>query len=516
MTWMTLSEARTFEIPNGTTVDLTALAATYTRDMGWAKPESVKELAVGQVAFVYSYGDWRRGVVTKIGRTKATVTFVTRTGVDNARAGTGWGQGAQLKVTAKSESVDGLLVTPTPVQTVPSITQGAAPAPEVAERAEANLADADQLIQETEELVAELEERHPELAPAPANHVLVDPQGAVVKEGDALPGHNFGPGVFRGITRVPGDGTSTGGKILADWESWAGKEGYPPPGYRIVPAASVTPAAPAEEAPAVCGARFAFPGRPAYTCTRAPHADRDHRGTNPAGAVAAWDERSPHHLPALRQETRVQLMGRPRPEGFVDLMPTPRPGPEDLSDLALSLAAEELEHVAPEEERPAPADPPAVTMDVVTIHRGDRLYEVVRLDGMSHLDGQAQVAPCDPEDHRAPFWVGLDLLHVRAPLGSYQTEEITERVRQAREPFSLPDGRLVVIRTILVDSARVPRATLVEAPLGLVSPPAVAALRVGEALMVDGRCFRVMDVEGTGDLTLEPARWRARLEPSAA
>lgn len=229
-----------------------------------------------------------------------------------------------------------------------------------------------------------------------------------------------------------------------------------------------------------------------------------------------------------RQETRVQLMNRPRPEHFTDLGPgvavapmgTPEPGPEDLSDLAQALADEDLEHLEPEEVRaPKPRDLRCEAGDVVTIHRGDRLYEVLQVEedlARDRVTGEAtdltmaRVAPCDPEDHRDPQWIHVDLLHVRTPVARVHTVGITERVRQTQEVFTLAGRkRLVAIRTILMDSRRVPVATLVEVPsLPVGREP---HLRVGEAVVVDGRVFRVVDLEGTGELSLEPARWRDRL-----
>lgn len=214
------------------------------------------------------------------------------------------------------------------------------------------------------------------------------------------------------------------------------------------------------------------------------------------------------------------LMDRPRPEHFRELAPgvavapigDPAPTAEDLSDLTAALAAEDLENIGEGDPFPTPADPKAVTMDVVTIHRGDRLYEVIQLDDMSSVDGLARVAPCDPEDHRDPFWVSLDLLHVRPPVAIVETHPITERVRQTQALFTVAGQEGVyVIRTVLTDSRRLPEASLAQLP-GVEGSVALAGhLRSGEALVVDGRTFRVLDLEGTGDLTLEPARWRSRL-----
>jgi hypothetical protein len=223
----------------------------------------------------------------------------------------------------------------------------------------------------------------------------------------------------------------------------------------------------------------------------------------------------------VRVATLAGMVSIPRPGHFRDLVPgvavapigDPAPTAEDLSDLALDLAAEDLEHIGEGDPFPAPGDPVAVTLDVVTIHRGDRLYEVIQLDGMSQLDGMARVAPCDPEDHRDPFWVSLDLLHVRPPVAYVATQEITERVRQTTEVFTLDgEDRPVHIRTVLTDSRRLPYAVLIPS-WSATNPTPSGHLRSGEALIVDGRTFRVLDLEGDGKLGLEPASWRARLMP---
>lgn len=207
-------------------------------------------------------------------------------------------------------------------------------------------------------------------------------------------------------------------------------------------------------------------------------------------------------------------------EVLVAPMGTPEPGPEDLSDLAVTLAGAELaEHLEPEEVR-APLDPSLKCQprDVVTIHRGTRLYRVARVvkdHGRNNLTGElvdhtmAQVAPVDPEDERDAQWVHLDLLHVRRPVARVTTEEVTERVRQTREVFQVEgQDRPVAVRTILVDSARLPQATLIPNWAG-VHPEPVATLRVGEALVVDGRCYAVKLKEERA--TLVPAPHRDRL-----
>jgi hypothetical protein len=53
--------------------------------------------------------------------------------------------------------------------------------------------------------------------------------------------------------------------------------------------------------------------------------------------------------------------------------------------------------------------------DVVRIHQGTRLYEVLEIAEVEFLapaEDMARVVPCDPTDERDAQWVNLDLLHV--------------------------------------------------------------------------------------------------------
>lgn len=210
-------------------------------------------------------------------------------------------------------------------------------------------------------------------------------------------------------------------------------------------------------------------------------------------------------------------------EDTVELeVPLPRRTPEDLADLAQALAAEDLEHLEPEEVR-VPKDPALRCQpgDVVTIHRGDRLYEVLKVEadsGRNNLTGEvadltmARVAPCDPEDHRDPQWVHVDLLHVRGPVARLRTVQsrADRRVRYTEEVVQLPDGTLRRPALMVTDPQRQPSAHLVVVggERGREREVPVATLRHGDAITLDGRAFRY--VEGA----LEPARWRDRLPVS--
>jgi hypothetical protein len=84
--FVTYGQAREFEI-DGKTYDLIGLIEALERTPeGWVSPEKVTDLKVGQIVHVWALGDrLRRGVVAKLGRTKATVVFTTQSAVDWAQ-----------------------------------------------------------------------------------------------------------------------------------------------------------------------------------------------------------------------------------------------------------------------------------------------------------------------------------------------------------------------------------------------------------------------------------------------
>lgn len=83
--FLTLSQAKSFEI-QGNNYDLINLIEALERTPdGWVSPTSVNELTVGQIVHVWALGDrLRRGVVAKLGRTKVTVVFTTQGAVNDA------------------------------------------------------------------------------------------------------------------------------------------------------------------------------------------------------------------------------------------------------------------------------------------------------------------------------------------------------------------------------------------------------------------------------------------------
>lgn len=83
-----------------------------------------------------------------------------------------------------------------------------------------------------------------------AGHMLVDPDGNEVQPGATLPAHRADETMtFHAITRAPGDGTGTNGKIDVTITTLDGgaitstyrDERYQPLGYRIVPRAGFDP-----------------------------------------------------------------------------------------------------------------------------------------------------------------------------------------------------------------------------------------------------------------------------------
>lgn len=78
---LSMNEIRNYALSNGTTADLVALIDTN-MPADWRTP-MIEELAVGQVAYVSALGEMRRGVITKLGRTKVYVTLTTQGAIDH-------------------------------------------------------------------------------------------------------------------------------------------------------------------------------------------------------------------------------------------------------------------------------------------------------------------------------------------------------------------------------------------------------------------------------------------------
>lgn len=74
--FLTETETRNYKLADGTTRDLIALIDTG-RPEGWTKGHEIGMFAVGQVVYVDALGGWRRGVVTKVAKTKVSVALTT-------------------------------------------------------------------------------------------------------------------------------------------------------------------------------------------------------------------------------------------------------------------------------------------------------------------------------------------------------------------------------------------------------------------------------------------------------
>lgn len=50
----------------------------------WRSADSLPYVAVGEIAYTHGFGKYRRGIVTKVGRSRITVAFTTATTVAEA------------------------------------------------------------------------------------------------------------------------------------------------------------------------------------------------------------------------------------------------------------------------------------------------------------------------------------------------------------------------------------------------------------------------------------------------
>jgi hypothetical protein len=58
-------------------------------------------------------------------------------------------------------------------------------------------------------------------------HAVIRADGTEVRPGDVVRNFRGVDAIFRSLTRVPGDGTGTNGKIIVDEPDWQGAERYP-------------------------------------------------------------------------------------------------------------------------------------------------------------------------------------------------------------------------------------------------------------------------------------------------
>lgn len=106
--FLTIAEIRNYSLSNGTTVDLVALIDNMSPTNRWRAPV-MEELAVGQVAYVDAMGEMRRGVITKLGRTKVHVTFTTQGAIDHQAR---YQSSAGIRVQTTAASAESIRVAP--------------------------------------------------------------------------------------------------------------------------------------------------------------------------------------------------------------------------------------------------------------------------------------------------------------------------------------------------------------------------------------------------------------------
>lgn len=144
--YTSVQEARNYELSNGTKVDLVALI-DVDAPADWITPDGLGDLHVGQVAYVSAMGRMRRGVVSKIGRTKVTVTFTTQGSVDEVST---LGRKVRLQSTAADASSVRVAPAPTADEVIErTIERQTAPA-EVVEAPAAKLVETTATVREDE------------------------------------------------------------------------------------------------------------------------------------------------------------------------------------------------------------------------------------------------------------------------------------------------------------------------------------------------------------------------------
>lgn len=174
-------------------------------------------------------------------------------------------------------------------------------------------------------------------------------------------------------------------------------------------------------------------------------------------------------------------------------------------------------------------DPEArvVEGDVVRIHRGTRLYEVIRVESDQARDAtvedsaweettMARLVPCDPEDTREPGWVNVDLLHRVPPVARVRTVMIGENEELADDVLAVSGtgwerSRGIFRRPGMVSApgSRPPLAVLIPTDGEPLEYP-VGCIRIGDAVVINDRCFTVRWDGGPAEPHLEPTRWRDR------
>jgi hypothetical protein len=158
--------------------------------------------------------------------------------------------------------------------------------------------------------------------------------------------------------------------------------------------------------------------------------------------------------------------------------------------------------------------------DVVTIHRGDALWEVLRAERDTSVNrrtrdvtdlSMARVAPCGPDSDKDARWVGMDLLHRVRPVAHIRTTPVSLVERLGLDaPVEVTgsgwDPARGTLRQVAVERDRV---VLLPWPAEERAIPA-ARVRVGDALVVDGQCFAILWEGDDREPHLKLAPWRNR------
>src|SRR6266496_4231323 len=96
----------TVRINDNLSVDLVSVARNWDHladadKTVYVQPESLAELTVGQLAWMYSMGTYRFGVIVKVAKTRVTVAYTTATSVQDS-----WKYGSDVRIFEKAAGLD--------------------------------------------------------------------------------------------------------------------------------------------------------------------------------------------------------------------------------------------------------------------------------------------------------------------------------------------------------------------------------------------------------------------------
>lgn len=145
--------------------------------------------------------------------------------------------------------------------------------------------------------------------------------------------------------------------------------------------------------------------------------------------------------------------------------------------------------------------------DVVRIHRGVRLYEVVQVEVDLARDAtdpestweetaMARLVPVDPENEHVPGWTNVDLLHVVPPVARLTTVRIAEAEDLADDPVAVAGTgwrpNLPVLRQVGLVSLPGQDVHAFLTPADQEDARPVGCLRIGDSVVVNGVTWRVV------------------------